>query len=348
MAARALARPTINRRIVLAKRPVGIPDASCFSIDEQPVAELAAAEVLVEVDHLSIDPFIRTSLNEESYHSPVAIGATVTALGVGRVIESRAAGLEVGDGVFGPLGIQTIARLPGGILKKVDEKRAPLTAYLGALGLTSGMTSYFGIREVGAVVPGDTVVVSGAAGAVGSLAGQIARIEGGRVIGIAGGPQKVDYVERELGLDACIDYKNEDVDARLRELAPDGVDVYFDNVGGEMLDVVLDQIRERARVVICGAISQYQNMNDVRGPSLYLRLAERHARMEGFAVTHFGAQFAEAEEQLASWLEQRKLVLREHIEYGVEKFPATLRTLFEGGHIGKLLLCPRLDGSVVA
>jgi NADPH-dependent curcumin reductase CurA len=341
VAVRALARPTTNRRVILAKRPAGTPDDSCFSVDEQPVGELDAGEVLVEVDHLSIDPFIRTSLNEDSYHTPVAVGGTITALGVGRVIESRSPGLEPGDGVFGPLGIQTICQLPGGILKKVDEKRAPLTAYLGALGLTSGMTSYFGVREVGAVAPGDTVVVSGAAGAVGSLAGQIARIEGGRVIGIAGGPQKVDYVERELGLDACIDYKKEDVGSRLRELAPDGVDVYFDNVGGELLDVVLDQIRERARVVICGAISQYQNMGAVRGPSLYLRLAERHARMEGFAVTHFGAQFGEAEEQLASWLEQGKLALREHIEYGVEKFPVALRMLFDGGHIGKLLLCPR-------
>lgn len=340
MVVRELARPITNQRMVLTKRPAGMPDASCFALDEQPVTELEAGEVLVEVDHLSIDPFIRTSLNERSYHTPVAIGATVTALGVGRIIESRASGLEPGDGVFGPLGIQTLARLPGGILKQVDDQRAPLTAYLGALGLTSGMTSYFGVREVGAVVPGDTVVVSGAAGAVGSLAGQIAGIEGGRVIGIAGGASKVDYVERELGLDACIDYKNEDVDARLRELAPDGVDVYFDNVGGELLDVLLDQIRERARVVICGAISQYQNMNDVRGPSLYLRLAERHARMEGFAVTHFATQFAEAEEQLASWLEQGKLVLREHIEYGVDRFPVALRTLFDGGHIGKLLLCP--------
>jgi len=330
----------MNRRVLLAKRPTGLPDASCFSFDEQPVPELGEGEVLIEVDHLSIDPFIRTSLNADSYHTPVAVGAPITALGVGRIIESRAPGLAPGDGVFGPLGIQTISRLPGGIVKKVDEQRAPLTAYLGVLGLTSGMTSYFGVREVGAVVPGNTVVVSGAAGAVGSLAGQIARIEGGRVIGIAGGPAKVDYVERELGLDACIDYKNEDVGARLRELAPEGVDVYFDNVGGELLDVLLDQIRERARVVICGAISQYQDMNNVRGPSLYLRLAERHARMEGFAVTHFGAQFAEAEAQLASWLEQGKLTLREHIEYGIDRFPIALRTLFDGGHIGKLLLCP--------
>ncbi len=326
--------------MVLTKRPEGPPDASCFALDKQPVTELGAGEVLIEVDHLSIDPFIRTSLNSESYHTPVPIGSTVTALGVGRIIESRAPGLEPGDGVFGPLGIQTIARLPGGILKKVDEKRAPLTAYLGAIGLTSGMTSYFGVREVGAVAPGDTVVVSGAAGAVGSLAGQIAQIEGGRAIGIAGGADKVDYVVGELGFAACIDYKNEDVAARLRELAPDGVDVYFDNVGGEMLDVLLDQIRERARVVICGAISQYDNMDAVRGPSLYLRLAERHARMEGFAVTHFAPLFAEAEEQLTRWLEQGKLALREHVEYGVEKFPVALRTLFDGGHIGKLLLCP--------
>jgi len=326
--------------MLLVKRPEGAPDASCFALDAQPVERLGPDEVLVEVDHLSIDPFIRTSLNADSYHPPVQIGSTVTALGVGRVIESRASGLEAGDGVFGPLGIQTIARLPSGILKKLDEKRARLTDYLGVLGLTSGMTSYFGVRDVGAVAPGDTVVVSGAAGAVGSVAGQIAQIEGGRAIGIAGGAAKVEYVTGELGFDACIDYKNENVAERLRELAPDGVDVYFDNVGGEILDVLLDQIRERARVVICGAISQYNHMDAVRGPSLYLRLAERHARMEGFAVTHFGDRFEEAEEQLARWLEQGKLVLREHVEYGVENLPVALRTLFDGGHIGKLLLCP--------
>jgi hypothetical protein len=191
---------------------------------------------------------------------------------------------------------------------------------------------------VGAVRPGETFVVSAAAGAVGSLAGQIAKLEGARVIGIAGGASKLRYLVDELGFDAAIDYKSENVATRLRQLAPDGVDVYFDNVGGELLDVVLDQLRTRARVVICGAISQYQNMDRVRGPSLYLRLAERHARMEGFAVTHFAPQFGEAEAALAGWLAAGKIGLREHVERGIERFPETLAKLFDGGHIGKLLL----------
>jgi hypothetical protein len=241
---------------------------------------------------------------------------------------------------MGPLGTQTVATLPAALLQAVDAQRAPITAYLGALGKMAGLTAYFGIREVGHVKRGDTVVVSAAAGAVGALAGQIARLDGGRVIGIAGGPDKCRALTEALGFDAAIDYKGEDVDARLRTLAPDGIDVYFDNVGGPLLDVVLDQIRERARVVICGAISQYQGdmSKGVRGPSLYLRLAERNARMEGYAVNHFMPQFREAEHQLAEWLGAGRLKLPEQVESGLENFGATLRMLFEGGNTGKLLL----------
>jgi NADPH-dependent curcumin reductase CurA len=170
------------------------------------------------------------------------------------------------------------------------------------------------------------------------VAGQIAKLEGARVIGIAGGPDKLRTMTDELGFDAGIDYKGEDVDARLRELAPDGIDVFFDNVGGDLLDVVLDQIRMRARVVICGAISQYQHMGDVRGPRLYLRLAERQARMEGFAVNHFEDRYEEASTELAKWLDAGQIQLREHVEHGIDRFPAALLMLFEGGHTGKLLV----------
>jgi len=331
----------INRKVVLAKRPEGIPDPSCFRLEEEELAPLDEGQVRIDVSHLSIDAFIRTTFEAVAYHGSAAVSSTIPALGVGRVRESRSDRFKPGDAVAAPLGAQTVATLPDMMLQPIDEKRAPMTASLGVLGMTTGLTAYFGIREVGQVKSGDTVVVSAAAGAVGCLAGQIAKIDGAeRVIGIAGGAEKCAYLTKELGFDAAVDYKGEDVDERLRELAPEGIDVYFDNVGGPMLDVVLDQIREQARVVICGAISQYHGdmSKGVRGPNLYLRLAERHARMEGFAVTHFGARFGEAESQLAEWLGAGTLRLPEQIEHGIENFGATLQMLFVGGNTGKLLL----------
>ena len=329
-----------NRKVVLAHRPNGVPDPSCFRVEQEALSPLEDGQVRVDVSHLSIDAFIRTALEEVAFHAPVPIGGTITALGVGRVRESRSDRFAPGDTVMAPLGVQTIATLPEIMVQPIDEKRAPITAYLGVLGMTAGLTAYFGIREVGQVQAGETVVVSAAAGAVGSLAGQIARLDGAHVIGIAGGPDKCRHLTKELGFDAAIDYKGEDVDARLRELAPEGIDVYFDNVGGPMLDIVLDQIREQARVVICGAISQYHGdmSQGVRGPNLYLRLAERHARMEGYAVSHFGAQFGPAQSELADWLAEGALKLPEHVEHGIENFGSTLQMLFEGGHTGKLML----------
>ena len=329
-----------NRKVVLASRPQGLPVPSDFRVDEEALAPLEVGEVRIDVSHLSIDAFIRTTLEKVSFHPSIPIGGTVMALGVGRVRESRSPDLAAGDAVRGPMGVQTVATMQARFLQKIDPHRAPLTAWLGVLGLTSGVTAYVGVRHVGFVKPGETFVVSGAAGAVGSLAGQIARIDGARVIGIAGGPHKVKHLVEELGFDAAVDYKREDVAERLHELAPEGIDVVFDNVGGELLDVLLDQIREGARVVICGAISQYLGdmSRGVRGPSRYLRLAERHARMEGFAVNHFEDRYAEAGEALAGWLVSRQIRLDEHVEQGIERFGDALHTLFTGGHTGKLLL----------
>ncbi|MGH0030830.1 MAG: NADP-dependent oxidoreductase [Myxococcota bacterium] len=333
-----MATDTTNRKVVLARRPDGALAEGCFRIEEEALRPLDDGEIRVATHALSIDAFMRTILYEQSFHASVPIGGTLTALGVGRVVESRDPGFAEGDAVTGPLMAQTHAVLPGRMLHKVDAERAPLSAWLGVLGMTTGLTAYFGVCRVGAVAEGETVLVSAAAGAVGSVASQIAKLRGARVIGLAGGPAKVRYLTDELGLDAGIDYKGEDVGARLDALAPDGIDVYFDNVGGELLDLALDRIRLRGRVVLCGAISQYDDMQDVRGPRLYLRLAERQARMEGFAVDHFRDRFGEAVEQLADWYASGRLSLREHVEHGIERLPAALCLLMAGGNMGKMLV----------
>jgi NADPH-dependent curcumin reductase CurA len=330
----------VNTKIVLAKRPQGMPTLDCFERVEEPLADPAQGQVLVAVEHLSIDAFIRTTLETGGIHETVAEGSAIVALGVGRVLSSGDESLNQGDAVFGPMMAQSHMLGPAAMFRKLDETDAPARAHLGVLGLTTGLTSYVGMVTVGEVKSGDTVVVSAAAGAVGSVACEIGRILGARVIGIAGGADKVAYLENELGIAAGIDYKNEDVAARLAELAPDGVNVFFDNVGGELLDTVLDQIAPEARVVICGAISQYQHLSDVRGPNLYLRLAERNASMRGFTVDHYGDVHEQASAELSGWLKAGEFHVREHIVEGIENFPEALLMLFNGGHTGKLMVTP--------
>ena len=329
----------LNKKVVLKSRPANRPEDSNFEYREEQTDELTDGMLLIKVDLLGIDAFIRTTLNEGSFHRGAEIGGVIPALGVGIVLESKAEGFSAGDHVFGPLCSQTHAVMPAFTMKKIDTTVAPASAYLGALGLTTGLTAYFGIVDVGQVKKGDTVVVSGAAGAVGSVAGQIARLSGAsKVIGIAGGAHKSKFLVDDLKFDAAIDYKNENVAARLDELAPDGINVFYDNVGGDILDDVLMRIVEGSRIVICGGISQYENMDDVRGPKNYMKLAERHATMEGFAVFHFAEHYARAEKHLADWLRSGELVVREQIEHGVENFPTVMNLLMTGGHYGKLLL----------
>lgn len=329
----------INRKVTLASRPVGVPEESDFAVEEETIGELGDDEVLVAVEVLSMDAFIRTTLDEGSFHGTVPIGGTITALGAGCVVESTSERLAVGDSVVGGLGAQTMAKVPAAMLQPIDTSSVSVRTYLGALGLTTGLTAYVGMMYVGDPQPGDTVVVSGAAGAVGSFAGQIAKLAGaGKVIGIAGGPAKGAFLVDDLGFDASINYKADDVAAKLDEFAPEGIDVFFDNVGGDILDDVLFRIRERARVVICGAISQYGDMDNVAGPSNYLKLAERHSRMEGFTVSHFMDRFPEAVAAITGWLGSGELVAHEHIEHGIDSFPHALRVLLTGGHMGKLLV----------
>lgn len=330
-----------NKKVVLASRPEGEPKESDFKVIEEDLPELGEGQVLLATEHLSIDAFIRTMLDsQEGLHGTVAIDTPVMALGVARVVDSRVPDLNQGDAVFGPIGAQTHVVAPGGMYRKLPEGDVPPRSYLGALGMTTGLTAYAGMLKVGQVAEGDTVVVSAAAGAVGTIACQLAKIAGAKVIGIAGGPAKVAYLVDEIGCDAAIDYKNDDVGEKLKALAPDGVNVFFDNVGGEILDIVLDQIAQGARVVICGAISQYNHMEEVRGPRLYLRIPERNASMLGFTVDRFAADFPQMEADISQWMAEGKLKMPEHVVEGIEQFPKALTMLFTGGHMGKLLVAP--------
>jgi NADPH-dependent curcumin reductase CurA len=259
------------------------------------------------------------------------------ALGAGRVVASRHAGLKEGDHVTGLLGVQRYATAPGDALNKVDADLAPLPTWLGTLGMP-GMTAYFGLLDIGRPQEGQTVLISGAAGAVGGVVGQIAKLKGARAVGIAGGPEKCRYVTEELGFDAAIDYKAGELDARLREHCPAGIDVYFDNVGGEILDAALAQLAREARVVICGAISQYNATGAMRGPSNYMSLLVNHASMTGFVVSDYGAGYREGVQEMLAWYSEGKLVSREDVAEGFETFPETLLRLFEGGNTGKLVL----------
>ena len=328
-----------NRQVKLAARPVGLPKREDFSFETLPVPELEDGQVLVRVTHLSLDPAMRGWMNAgRSYIPPVEIGEVMRAGGAGVVVESRHPAFEDGDEVTGITGVQEYAVVKGERLQKVDTSLAPLASYLGGLGMP-GMTAYFGLLDVCAMKEGDTVVVSGAAGAVGSVVGQIARIKGGKAVGIAGGADKCRYVVDELGFDACVDYKNEDVARRLRELCPDRIDVYFDNVGGEILDICLAQIAFHGRIGICGAISQYNNTTPIKGPSNYLSLLVNRARMEGFVVFDFAKRYGEAVQAMAQWVKDGRLKVREHVvEAGVDQFVETLNKLFAGENTGKLVM----------
>ena len=326
----------VNHQFKLARRPVGMVQRSDFEYAEAPVAEPGEGEVLVKILYISLDPAMRGWMNEgKSYVPPVGIGEVMRAGAVGRVITSRDPNIAVGDHVVGVLGVQEYALAKAKGLTKVDPKLVPLPVYLGTLGMP-GMTAYFGLLEIGQPKVGETVVVSGAAGAVGQVVGQIAKIKGCRVIGIAGGADKCAYL-RSIGFDAAIDYKHEDVKAALKQHCPKGVDVYFDNVGGEILDIVLTQLAMHARIVICGAISQY-NESKMKGPSNYMSLLVNRAMMKGMVVFDYASRYGEAAREMAGWMAAGQLKTREDVVEGLETFPETLLMLFKGENTGKLVL----------
>lgn len=329
----------MNKQLKFVKRPLGEADASTWALETNPIPELQDGEILVKQHYVSLDPAMRGWMNDsKSYIEPMAIGSVMRAGAVGEVVAvNNNPNFKAGDYVAGFGGVQQYAALDGENSRIIDPKLAPLPTYLSTLGMT-GMTAYFGILDVGKIKEGDIVVVSGAAGAVGSIVGQIAKIKGCRVIGIAGGKEKCKYILEELGFDAAIDYKNEDVKTRLKEECPKGLDVYFDNVGGEILDIALSRLRMHARIVICGAISQYNNKTAVKGPSNYLSLLVNRATMQGMVVFDYAKRYGEAARDMGAWLAEGKLKGKEDIYEGIENFPQTFQRLFSGKKLGKLVL----------
>jgi NADPH-dependent curcumin reductase len=329
-----------NRRVILAERPTGMVDERTVQMEEVDVPSPGDGEALAKVRYLSIDPTIRTWMDDApGYLPPIGIGEVVRAGGVAEVVRSNTELYAPGDLLFGLTGWQEYVIADGGqrAMQKLPPGVGP-TAALGVLGL-NGTTAYFGLLDVGKLKEGDVVVVSGAAGATGGAAGQIAKIKGAaKVVGVAGGPEKCAWIVDDLGFDAAVDYKHDDVPARLRELCPEGIDLYFDNVGGDILNACLANLAMRGRVVLCGAISSYNDRTRAAGPSNYSALIIRRGRMEGFIVLDYFDRLADAQTELAGWLGEGKLKSAEHVVDGLQHAPDALNLLFTGGNTGKVLV----------
>ncbi|MBT8233172.1 MAG: NADP-dependent oxidoreductase [Saprospiraceae bacterium] len=328
----------MNKQLILKNRPVGMPTEDTWSLVESAIPEPKEGEVLVQTHYISLDPAMRGWMNDsKSYIPPVALDDVMRAGTIGVVLKSNNhPNFNEGDVLTGWGGVQQYFTTNGEGHFKVDTSLAPMTKYIGALGMP-GMTAYFGIQEVGKIKEGEVVLVSGAAGAVGSVVGQIAKIKGCTVVGVAGGPDKCKYVVETLGFDACVDYKNENLYTALKQNCPKGIDVYFDNVGGEILDAALSRIRRHARIVICGAISQY-NETSVQGPKNYLSLLVNRATMQGMVVFDYADRYKEAAMQMGMWMMEGKLKTEEDVYEGIENFYETFTRLFSGDKRGKLVL----------
>jgi NADPH-dependent curcumin reductase CurA len=329
-----------NRQWLLRARPVGMVKESDFELRESPLPAVKDGEALVRVLFVGFDPAMRGWMEDRpSYIPPVGLGEVMRAGGVGQIVESRRSDLKVGDSVQGMFGWQEYSiAAPGGLMSATPlPKGMPLPWPLGVCGIT-GLTAYFGLLDLGKPKAGETVVVSGAAGATGSIAAQVAKLQGCRVVGIAGGADKCRWLTEQAHLDAAIDYKREDVAGRLRELCPKGIDVYFDNVGGEILDAALANLAQRARVVLCGGISGYNEATPAPGPRNLMNLVITRSRMEGFIVIDYVPRFAEGAAKLAQWVAEGKLAHAEDIQRGIENAPKTFLRLFQGKNLGKQLL----------
>lgn len=329
----------MNKQLILKNRPEGMPDENTWELQTNPIPEPGEGEVLIKHEYISLDPAMRGWMRDvKSYIPPIQLGEVMRAGSIGTVIKSNNPQYPVGTCLTGWGGVtQYIVTDGSGGWYPVDPNLAPMPTYIGTLGMP-GMTAYFGILQEGEIKEGDIVLVSGGAGAVGSVVGQIAKIKGCTVIGIAGGPEKCKYMKETLGFDGAIDYKNESVKDGLKRECPKGIDVYFDNVGGEILDAALARLRKNARVVICGAISQYNNRENIKGPSNYLNLLVTRSTMKGMVVLDYAQNYGKAAMEMGMWMAQGKLKSKEDIYEGIENFHETFTRLFTGKKLGKLVL----------
>ncbi|MDT2046279.1 NADP-dependent oxidoreductase [Priestia aryabhattai] len=328
----------MNEQIIFAKRPAGMPEADTFQFEEIPMPEAKEGEVVVQTLYLSVDPYMRGRMNDQkSYVPPFQVGEPFVGGIVGRVIQTKSSSYKQGDIVTGLLPWQRYTVVLDDHIQKIDPELAPVSTALGVLGMP-GLTAYFGLLDIGQPKAGETVVVSGAAGAVGMIVGQIAKIKGARVVGIAGAEEKIAYLKGELGFDAVINYKTDNVKEALKEACPNGVDVYFENVGGEISDVVAGLLNKHARIPLCGQISLYNLEKPDVGPRIQTQLLINSALMKGFIVADYADRFQEGIQQLGEWVQQGKLKYRENIVEGFENVPEAFLGLFSGANLGKQLV----------
>jgi hypothetical protein len=329
----------MNRQILLAKRPTGIPDESCFKLTTSTMPQPTKGQVLVKTKFISVDPYMRGRMNDrKSYVPAFKLNEVLTGGVVGEVVESKSKSFVKGDFIVGNLGWQDYTAASENEIRTINPDVAPVSTALGVLGMT-GLTAYFGLLDIGQPKPNETVVVSGAAGAVGTIAGQIAKIHGCRVVGVAGSEKKTRYLIDELGFDAAINYRAApNLAVALKDACPDGVDIYFDNVGGDISDAVLSLISNNARIPLCGQISLYNETQIPTGPRIQPQLLTHSALMKGFLVHNYAGRFEEGIQQLADWLKAKKLKYVENIVGGLENAPKAFIGLFAGENLGKQLV----------
>lgn len=328
---------TVNTKVILASRPKSFIEDKNFDIVTETLPELNDGELLIAIEAISLDPAIRGWMNAgTTYIKGIELGAVMRTFSAGKVVQSRHPSFKEGDVVSGLLGAQQYCISDGSNLTRIDPSKGELSHHLGILGMP-GMTAYFGVLERGKPVAGDVIFISGAAGIVGSTVGQIARIKGCTVIGSAGSDAKCDYLIRECGFDAAINYKTEDLNSKLKAYAPEGIHIYYDNVGGPTLDIALQNLARGARVVICGAISQY-NATDMYGPKNYMKIVTARGTLSGIIVFDYVSEFPKAVSAIANWIDTGQLAVKEHRIHGLERFPDALKMLYTGENFGKLIL----------